>query len=543
MGFAKSLCLLALSLCLLGTGSGNCRAGAPPAISRENEISELKFERNRALAGLKESLARERQVSANLRKAQEEKDQVLAEAAQKDAAFRSLKDQVQKLTGDRSELEKSLAEMREAEQKRRQSSEKLMELATNSSEELTGLRQRLETASAERARLGVENQGLQKQLTTTTNELEELKAELTRNRAVVRAFQEHPSPGAESPVEAALRARIDELEHNLEKATSSPAEGRQGGETPTAGVQGAPSAAAEGAAADPASLWKGFLALLLDRARAAFRGDFQGDAFDWTVIGVGGSALILPGLLVLSWKRSGRLRRELKRQRAEKRQPAAQRATLPEVEFPLPAAPRDVQRPVSSRNIAIQRQSSRRNIAIPRPASSRNVAIQRPPSSRDVAIQPSLEDRDFSAIISSPKRTGKPSDAPESGSRTVQLGTAPAAPQARKPPEPARPGEARRLSFRTQKPPETPVEPQRAPEPKRAAPAGQRTTAHPQQPPPSPAPVEAAERRSFAQRLSPPKAAGEDGKSPAGAKGGKEDKALMDDLRAEISKKIDELIP
>lgn len=541
MGFAKSLCLLALSLCLLETGSGNCLAGAPPAI-RENEISELKFERNRALAGLKESLAREREVSANLRKAQEEKDQVLAEAAQKDAAARSLKDQVQKLTGDRSELEKSLAEMREAERKRRQSSEKLMELATNSSEELTGLRQRLETASTERARLGVENQGLQKQLTTTTHELEELKAELTRNRAVVRAFQEHPSPGAESPVEAALRARIDELEHNLEKATASPAEGRQGGETAAAGVQGAPSAAAGGTAADPASLWKGFLALLLDRARAAFRGDFQGDAFDWTVIGVGGSALILPGLLVLSWKRSGRLRRELKRQRAEKRQPAAQRATPPEEDFPLPASPRDVQRPVSNRNIVIQRQASSRNIAIPRPPSSRNVAIQRPASSRNVAIQPGLEDRDFSAIISSPKRTGKTSDTPEPGSQPIHAGTAPA-PRAHQPPEPARPAEARRLSFRTQKPPETPVEPQRAPEPKRAAPAGQRATAQPQQTPPSPAPVEAAERRNFAQRLSPPKAAGEDGKSPAGAKGGKEDKALMDDLRAEISKKIDELIP
>src|SRR5262245_12524017 len=155
MGFAKNLFLLVVSLCFLGAGSRTCRAGAPPAIKPENEISELKFERNRALTALRESLARERDASANLRKAQEEKEQVLAESAQKEASVRFLKEQLQKVGAERSELEKSVTELREAERKRKESSEKLMELATNSNEELTGLRQRLESATADRARLGV----------------------------------------------------------------------------------------------------------------------------------------------------------------------------------------------------------------------------------------------------------------------------------------------------------------------------------------------------------------------------------------------------
>ena len=161
MGFARSRSLLALSVLFLEIVSGTGWAGSPPGFSPENQISELQFERNRALAALRESLVREREASANLRKAREEKEEVFAEAAQKNTAVRYLLDQVQKLTAGRSDLEKSMAEIREAERKRRENNEKLMELATSSSEELTTLRQRLESVSSERARVGVENQGLQ----------------------------------------------------------------------------------------------------------------------------------------------------------------------------------------------------------------------------------------------------------------------------------------------------------------------------------------------------------------------------------------------
>ena len=84
---APALCLWASALALLC----GCAGGAG---GRGENQSETRFEKERALAALRESLATERAATAELRRANEEREAAHEELARLQAATRYLSEQV-----------------------------------------------------------------------------------------------------------------------------------------------------------------------------------------------------------------------------------------------------------------------------------------------------------------------------------------------------------------------------------------------------------------------------------------------------------------
>src|SRR5690242_6183363 len=91
-----------LSAALAAAGCGGDR------IRPENEISELRFEKSRALQALRETLASERAAVVDGRVAFDEKEASREELGRYLETVRYLNDQNRKLSAERAELEKTL---------------------------------------------------------------------------------------------------------------------------------------------------------------------------------------------------------------------------------------------------------------------------------------------------------------------------------------------------------------------------------------------------------------------------------------------------
>jgi hypothetical protein len=533
------------SLCLIsvpGCGSGVA------TITPENHLSELEFEKARALASLRETIVLERTSSASLRTQEDEKRQVLQDLAQKETALRYATDQVQKLTTERNELEKGLADARESDKKIKESHEKLKDLAFNSTHELTELKTRAESATQAKEKLATENRTIARQLETSTRELDDLKGELTRTRAVVRSLQEHEPlpPGVQA--DGVLRDRITELERQLAEANSAREHGGdRTAETAPAVVVRPPEKLAQ------KDLWKGLWALTVERVEAAWKGEFQWDAFEIALTGILGIVLLGPLVMLFLIWRGRRYRRLL----------AELRASV------TSGGDDDLDQAVDAVGLGAEpvRQGSSRNL---------EEAPARAANRRSTYVPP--QDRDFSAIISSPRKGKDRSEAvaAEPASPAVKS----VAPQAKKPVEPQvkKPVEAPRAPEREKSTTAAAVEaalpvierePRRVinkafeepgPKPRPAL----EPRAHVR---PKPAPIDARSRaggdeeadadmastqiisplraseplfapeRPSAKATEPAKSRGEPSPAPGG-----EDRELLDELKDIINKKFDELM-
>ncbi len=348
----------------------------------ENRLSELEFEKARLLVALADALSAERAALQGERQALDEKQALSEELSRKESALQTATEQLQKAISDGTELEKALAEVRDSERRIREVHEKVKGIATSANEQLEDLRQKIEAITKERNKLLADGQGLSKQLDVATRELDDIKSELTKTRAVVRAFQESPAAGAGSS-DPALRARILELEIALSKAEQAARKADGGDSSGAASAQAAGTAGAaqlwRGGPHDPKVLWKGLVSLAHERYADALEGRFRGDSFDWAAVGVLSGGLLFALHFLISRFRIKRLRRKLKAyETGRKPVPAVKDTAESEESVASPAGEGAPARP-----------PSRRNIYLPR------------------------EDREFSAIISAAKPSKEPSEGEE----------------------------------------------------------------------------------------------------------------------------------
>ncbi len=413
---------IASPACLVLAGCG----GSAPRITPESRLSEAEFTRGRALAGLHESLALQRQANGSLRATEEEKESLHDALERTEATVRMLHDQAKKAASEKADLEKSLAEAREAEQKVRESYEKLKGLASTSTDELADLRQRAESAIQEKTKLQKENSSFSSQLSAAVKELDSIKEDLTRTRAVVRSLQENTPVHGVSPGEAALRLKISELEKDLAAASAA----RETAATNAAAASNAAPPATERPA--PVSDVAAVTGIIEKRVQAAMQGEFTWDSITWTALGTVAVVCLLGLLVLIGAVRGLRLRHELRNLRAC----AGTNVAVDDLEQAVdaaaeaPEAPGDDLTPISPA-VRPTRAAEERPAIAPKVPSRRSCYIPR-------------EDRDFSAIISAPKKKEVVPEHAQEKPKTERIEAKPAKAERRivaGPPMPARPAE------------------------------------------------------------------------------------------------------
>ena len=309
----------------------------PKKVPPENHLSELAFEKDRAIAALEETLSGHAQAHERLRAAEREQEEAVQEVERHSATIRYLNEALRKAQSERSDLDRSLTDLREADRRTKESQSKLMDLAATSKDELETLRRQNEGLARDKSGLEQDRLSQQKESEKAHQELEDLKGELTRTRAVVRSFQEGPAGGGGSSDarDAAFRLRISELEAAVAKARQ---EIESAGSGDATGATGSPG---DRVAPKPASLWSAFVTIFKDRFEKGRQGQFTGDAFDYAVVGAASvvllGALVIVGLWLRVRSLKGRVRGLRSAPRAVERTVAA---PAPEVAEPSRAPSR-----------------------------------------------------------------------------------------------------------------------------------------------------------------------------------------------------------
>ena len=343
-------------ICLLFDGLAGCR-GIDEVALKEKEIEQLKYENARKRESLIENLASIDQARDLVHDLETESSSLQKQVMDLGAHLRFANEQVSGLTAQRDSLRTKLAESESNGERLQQSIDKVKSVASASAVELAELslkRQDLEEL--------VKNLTQRENATATENasvsrEVEQLRAELVKTRAVVRSLQ--AGTPAEDGVAAPLAndGRLETLEREIAGLKGENASLRRRVEslsvpgsvsTPpqdTGKVPPPPAKTAGVGRDNPAGLVQELGALLEERYRSAIRGEMRWDSTDLVLTGCVALVLLLFLWAGVRWIRMHRFLRQIHHLSArvqELESSATQVATEPVGgEGPLPAgAPR-----------------------------------------------------------------------------------------------------------------------------------------------------------------------------------------------------------
>lgn len=303
MGSLKNLITLpGVLIALVVVSTSGCRMlGFRTTL--DDHTSELEFEKERALAALRQSIQREGENQNTLQGLEKEIAALQEDLTRQATTVRYLNNEANNYDQEREKFLKELADARSSEQRMRESHEKLKKLATATNEELAELRQQADSTLKTRSKLASDNQRLMEKLDAATKELDDVKEELTRTRAVARTFQEKgPAGGAGN--EAELRERIISLERALARAMAKEEEVAEEAPEPAPTAEITP-----GGDLDLGAVWYSFAAEFKNRYHAAMKGELVWDTFMWTMMGALCILLLSLTWIFFVWRR-GRMYRQ-----------------------------------------------------------------------------------------------------------------------------------------------------------------------------------------------------------------------------------------
>jgi hypothetical protein len=288
---------LALHL-LAGLSILSAGCGGPDLVTlKDREISELRFESERRRQSIVEYLD-ELEVQRQSHGALEaECKDLVTQAESLAVALRGANELARQNALQRDETKKRLTDLEESQGRLKESLDKVKSVASASAGELSDLRLKRQELEAQLQVVSRNEAALREEKKTLVAELEDARAELVRTKAVARSLQEG-STAAQNIALTAQEERIRLLERELSGLRGENAalhhrvsalSAATGEEEPAVAVsQPAAAARPEGAyyRNHPAGLIVELQGILRDRYDRAKQGQMVWDAFDFCVAGV-----------------------------------------------------------------------------------------------------------------------------------------------------------------------------------------------------------------------------------------------------------------
>jgi predicted nuclease with TOPRIM domain len=330
----------AIFLCLAGC------AGGGASVSTERQIDEMRFDRARIRDSLVETLAEAEKLRQEVSSLTTERANLQKQVADLGASLRTANSDLKVASTERDTLRSRLVESEKAFERIQTSLEKVKSVASASAGELADLRlknQELEesvhTLQQARGSMGEENRSL-------GTEVESLREELTRTRAVLRSLREG-TPEQES-IEA-LEAQVQKLERQYadlqgEKvALQKRVDVLTAEKGPTGEAFPAITAVGTVYRKNPEGLIQEVTGLIQERYENAIQGEFTWDYFDFTLLGCASLLLLFLYWAGVRWLRMRRLKKQIRRlsSRVEELERSSRRASAETVETPDPVAQRN----------------------------------------------------------------------------------------------------------------------------------------------------------------------------------------------------------
>jgi hypothetical protein len=312
--------------CLLFEGLVGCR-GIDEVALKGREIEQLKFENSRKRESLIENLSALDQFRELVHDLESESTSLQKQVLDLGTHLRFANEQVSSLTAQRDSLRSKLTESESNSERLQQSIDKVKSFASASAGELADLRLKRQELEELVKNLTQREGSTATENASLSREVEQLRAELVKTRAVVRSFQAGGSPeenGAATPpndgrVEAlerelaglkgensSLRRRVESL-----SAVGSVSTGPQSPSlTPSQGGGSAVSPAEKTSGIgrnNPGGLIQELAALVKERYQTAIRGELRWDSTDLVLTGCVALALLLVVWVGIRWIRMHRL--------------------------------------------------------------------------------------------------------------------------------------------------------------------------------------------------------------------------------------------
>jgi predicted nucleic acid-binding Zn-ribbon protein len=296
---------------------------------KEREIDELRFLNAKKNESLSTALGHSVLLTERLSSLEVEKASLLAELAGLQAEAKRDKQSLEALEREQAQLQEKLDGVEKALEKLKRTHAQVKTVASSTAGELADLRLRKQELEERAESLNQTNGSLREQNATLAREFEQLRADLVRERAVVRSLQGGAGPGERvEGLERQLRGL--EEEHKklrgenvvlLQQVQALRAQLGESGPGATASEgQGGDFAPLTTAASlrlyreDPRGLWVEAVGLVGSRLAKARRGDVAWDGVDLLLIGGGAAGLLTAIWLALApvrWRRRRRLKQEL----------------------------------------------------------------------------------------------------------------------------------------------------------------------------------------------------------------------------------------
>ena len=344
--------------CIIFLWLAGC-AGGGASISTERQIDELTYERARLRDSLLEAMGDAEKLRREVDALAGERASLQKQVADLGSSIRAANTEIASVTKDRESLRTKLAESEKSYERLQASLDKVRSVASASAGELADLRLKNQELEESVRNLQKAHGSAGEENRTLVSEVENLRDELTRTRAVLRSLREG-TPEQES-IER-LTTQVHNLEKQyadlqgekvaLQKRIDTLTAERNASRDPT------PEMTATGVVyrKNPKGLIHEISTLVKDRYEAGMRGEFQWDYFDFAILGAAVLALLFLYWMFIRWIRVRRLRKQIRvlTSRVQELEQVSQRQAAETVETPEPAAAR-------SESFRTRRPSARRS--------------------------------------------------------------------------------------------------------------------------------------------------------------------------------------
>jgi predicted nuclease with TOPRIM domain len=320
-------------------------AGESASVSTERQIDELTYERARIRDSLTEAMGDAEKLRRDVDALATERASLQKQLADLGSSLRSVNTELASAVKERESLKVKLSDSEKGYERVQASLEKVRSVASASAGELADLRLKNQELEESVRNLQKAHGTVGEENRTLVSEVENLRDELTRTRAVLRSLREG-TPEQES-IER-LTTQVHNLERQyadlqgekvaLQKRIDTITAERNSSREPS------PEMTATGVVyrKNPKGLIHEVSTLVKDRYEAGLRGEFQWDYFDFAILGAAVLALLFLYWMFIRWIRVRRLKKQIRTltTRVHELEHVSQRHSAETVETPDPAVAR-----------------------------------------------------------------------------------------------------------------------------------------------------------------------------------------------------------
>jgi hypothetical protein len=293
-------------------GISGCRSSGT-AISKDREIEELRYENERRRESIIAGLAEAERMRRGLSDLEAERTTLLKQVSDLGTSLRAATTELASTTTQRDDLRVKLADAERSSERLQQSMEKIRAVAGASAGELAELRLRNQELD-ESVRKFTERQGaLADENRKLGREVEDLREELVRTRAVLRSIREGaPDKAGIAALEeqlAVLERKNADLEGEkiaLQKRIEAL------GVTAGASPEGVAAAGEPGSSRSASSILWELGGIIEERYQGALEGKFRWDSLDLILAGAIAVVLLFLYWVAIRWLRTRRLKKQVR---------------------------------------------------------------------------------------------------------------------------------------------------------------------------------------------------------------------------------------